>query len=111
MNWVSTLPNRPKMLFGRHGLSIAQLLVIAQYQCFMPYWIMDEMKSLSKSDQALDYIASMHNMVIIIMLLIGLGVGFLIYHYTGKWYAVLLCFFGSFLYPLVDKFWRQIRKW
>ncbi len=65
---------------------------------------------LSKQDQQYDYIESIHNMVISIMLMIGIALGFYIYYITGYLIAVPLCLIGSFIYPLGDSIRRRITR-
>jgi hypothetical protein len=66
------------------------------------------MKFESKSDQIYDWLKSIHNMLVGVMMSVGIGIGFLVYHLTDNWLVIPLCFLGSFIYPLGENIRRRI---
>ena len=61
-----------------------------------------------KLEQMYDWVSSMHNVLISIMIMISLGVGFYIYHITNQWYAIPLCVVCGFVFPLAENIRRRV---
>lgn len=66
------------------------------------------MRFNSKDEQIYDWQHSQHNILISIMVMMGIGVGFLVYDITGFWVAIPICIMGSFAFPLGDNIRRRI---
>ena len=66
------------------------------------------MKFDNKQDQIYDWLKSIHNMIVGIMLVVGFGAGILVWHFTGNWIFLPICFVGSFAFPLADNIRRRV---
>jgi hypothetical protein len=66
------------------------------------------MKFESKSDQMYDWLKSIHNMMVGIMMAVGIGLGLLVFAVTQNWIFVPVLFVVSFAYPLAENIRRRI---
>jgi hypothetical protein len=66
------------------------------------------MKFENKTDQIYDWLKSIHNMLVGVMMSIGIGIGFFVFYLTDNWLVIPLCCIGSFAFPLAENIRRRI---